>query len=272
MNIDAFRSAGLGFETAPPRLRGLDAATTLVDVALTTFAVEPMAMARLLPRGVVPDTVTLDDGRSRALVSAVTFRDLEFRLAFASRLRFAFVQTNYRAYVRIGDRRLVWFFGTSLDSPLVAVPRLAWRMPWHGGTMRLEATWDGERCTSYRQSTRAKWGSADLELEGTDEPVGRLDGFADRDETLLVLTHPLDGLYRRRDGGLGGYSVWHERFAPRVGIARKARFELFEQLGLVEPGAAPHSVMLQRTIDFAVLLPPLRFPSEPDTENPSSVR
>jgi hypothetical protein len=261
MNADAFRSATQGFETPPPKLHGLDAATTLVDVAITTFAVDPPALAALLPPGVEPDIVALDDGRAQALVSAVTFRDLEFRLAFASGIRFAFVQTNYRAYVRIGDRRLVWFFGTSLDSPLVAVPRLAWRMPWHGGKMRLEATWAGDCCTSYRQGTDAEWGAADVELEGTDEPVGRLDGFADRDESLLVLTHPLDGLYRRRDGGLGGYSVWHERFAPRLGLARKARFELFEGLGLVEPGAAPHSVLLQRTIDFAVLLPPLRFPN-----------
>jgi hypothetical protein len=261
MNTDAFRSATRGFETPPPRLHGLDAATTLIDVAITSFSVDPAALAALLPAGVEADVVTLDDGRARALVSAVTFRDLEFRLAFASGIRFSFVQTNYRAYVRIGERRLVWFFGTSLDSPLVAVPRLAWRMPWHSGKMELEATWNGDHCTSYRQSTRAEWGAADVELEGTDEPVGRLDGFADRDDSLLVLTHPLDGLYRRRDGGLGGYSVWHERFAPRLGIARTARFELFERLGLVEPGAVPHSVMLQRTIDFAVLLPPLRFPS-----------
>lgn len=271
MNADAFRPAGRGFET-PPRLRGLDAATTLADVAITTFTVDPAALALRLPPGVDPDTVTLDDGRRRALVSAVTFRDLDFRLAFANRIRFSFVQTNYRAYVRIGDRRLVWFFGTSLDSPLVAVPRFAWRMPWHGGTMRLAATWDGDRCTSYRQSTRAAWAAADVELEGTDEPVGRLDGFADRDEALLVLTHPLDGLYRRRDGGLGGYSVWHERFAPRSGIARTARFELFERLGLVEAGAEPYSVMLQRTIDFAVLLPPLRFPGESMGARRSPVR
>ena len=263
MILASFRSAAHGFEAPAPALRGLDAATTLVDVALVTFAVDPAALAAILPRGVVPDVATLDDGRRRAFVSAVTFRDLDFRLAFATGIRFSFVQTNYRAYVRIGERRLVWFFGTSLDSPLVAIPRLAWRMPWHGGKMRLAATWDGERCTSYRQSTRAGWGAADVDLEGTDQPVGRLDGFADRDESLLALTHPLDGLYRRRDGGLGGYSVWHERFAPRVGVARTARFEVFERLGLVEPGAVPHSVMLQRTIDFVVLLPPLRFPEPP---------
>ena len=133
MNTGSFRSTSRGFGTPSPVLHGLDAATTLVDVAISTFSVDPAALAALLPPGVEPEVVTLDDGRARALVSAVTFRDLEFRLAFASAIRFSFVQTNYRAYVRIGDRRLVWFVGTSLDSPLVAGPRLAWRMPWHGG-------------------------------------------------------------------------------------------------------------------------------------------
>jgi hypothetical protein len=261
MNTDAFRSAAQGFAAPRPTLHGLDAATSLVDVALVTFAVAPEALAVHLPPGVEPDVVTLEDGLRRALVSAVTFRDLDFRLAFTTRLRFSFVQTNYRAYVRIGERRLVWFFGTSLDSPLVAVPRLAWGMPWYGGRLRLEATWDGDRCRDYHQTTHSAWTDDELRLEGTGEPVGRLDGFADRDESLLVLTHPLDGLYRRRDGGLGGYSVWHERFAPSLGIARTARVGVFERLGLVEPGAAPHSVLLQRTIDFSVLLPPLRFAS-----------
>ncbi|HEX7472505.1 MAG TPA: DUF2071 domain-containing protein [Candidatus Limnocylindrales bacterium] len=249
-----------GFATAPPVLRGVDATTTLADVSLVTFAVDPDALAAALPAGVRPDVVTLDDGRRRALVSAVSFRDVDFRLAVASGLRFSFLQTNYRAYVRVGDRRLVWFFGTTLDSPLVAVPRFAWQMPWHRDAMRLKAAWDGDRCRDYRLRTRGAWGGADVDLEGTDERVGRLDGFADANETLLVLTHPLAGMYRRQDGGLGGYSVWHERFAPRLGIARTARYDVFERLGLVKAAAVPHSVMLQRTIDFAVLLPPIRLP------------
>ena len=263
MKSDDAMHALSGFATPQPILHGVDAATTLADVALVTFSVDPEVLAHSLPPGVRPDVVTLDNGRRRALVSAVSFRDADFRLAFASRRRFSFLQTNYRAYVRLGDRRLVWFFGTTLDSPLVAIPRLAWRMPWHRDAMRLEAAWDGERCRDYRLSTRGSWGGADVALDGTDERVGRLDGFADAEETLLVLTHPLDGMYRRRDGGLGGYAVWHERFAPRVGIARTARYDVFERLGLVEPGTAPHSVMLQRTIDFAVLLPPIRLPEAP---------
>ena len=105
--------------------------------------------------------------------------------------------------------------------------------------------------------------NADVELEGTTEPVGRLDGFADRDTTMRVLTHPLEGLYRRRDGRLGGYSVWHPRFAPTLGTARTARFAVFEDLGLVRPDAKPHSVMLQRSIDFSVLLPPVVIHSGP---------
>jgi Uncharacterized conserved protein (COG2071) len=250
-------------ETAPPALRGVDAWTTLVDFSLVTFTVDPAALGALLPEGVRPEVVTLDDGSQRALVSAASFRDVDFRLAFASAVRGSFVQTNYRAYVRIGDRRLVWFFGTALGSRLAAVPRYAWRMPWSRADMRLRATWDDARCLDYRLDTRADGGSAGLSLEGTPEPLGRLDGFADTDETLRTLTHPLEGLFRRRDGGLGAYAVWHRRFTPSVGIARTARFEVFERLGLVAPGAVPHSVMLQRSIDFAVLLPPITLPPGP---------
>lgn len=255
--------AGPPFETERPRLRGVDAETTLADFSLVTFAVDPDALAALLPAGIRPEIVTLDDGADRALVSAASFRDVDFRLAFASRIHGSFVQTNYRAYVRIGDRHLVWFFGTSLGSRLVAVPRYAWRMPWHRGQMALSATWNDERCLDYRLVTHAPWGSAEVVLEGTADPVGRLDGFAEVTETMRVLTHPLEGVYRRRDGRLGGYSVWHPRFAPTVGIARLARYEVFERLGLVEPGARPHSVMLQRSIDFSVLLPPVGLPAGP---------
>jgi hypothetical protein len=93
---------------------------------------------------------------------------------------------------------------------------------------------------------------------GTSEVAGRLDGFVDADDAALVLTHPLDGYFERPDGRLGRYSVWHERLRPRLGVARQARYAVFEELGLVAPGAAPHSVLLQRSIEFDVLLPPTR--------------
>ena len=199
----------------------------------------------------------MDDGRERGFVSAVSFRDVDFRFAFAGWLRRSFFQTNYRAYVRDADgQRAVFFFGTTLDSRLVAVPRLVWGMPWHPGRTSIEAEWMNGVCTGYRHRCDGAWGGADVALIGSADPAGRLDGFADADDTAHVLTHPLDGWFRRPDGRLGAYAVWHERMNMTVGRAVRARYDVFDELGLVVPGGTSHSVLLIPSVEFDVLLPP----------------
>lgn len=250
-----------GVFTRPrPHLRGLDATTRLDTFALVTFAVDPGRLGEVLPRGLVPEVRSLDDGTASGFVSAVSFRDVDFCFAIAPRLRVSFDQTNYRAYVRDPyGAAAVYFFGTTLDSPLAVVPRRAWGMPWHGGRTRIAAEWtDDGRCLDYRHVCTGRWGGADVALAGTGEPAGRLDGFVDADDAAAVLTHPLDGYFTRPDGGLGRYSVWHERLRPRLGTASRARYAVFEELGLVSSGERLHSVLLQRSIEFDVLLPPVR--------------
>ena len=248
------------FARPRPRLRGVDATTTLQDFAIVTFAVDADRLAKLLPAGLTPEVRRLDNECEAAFVSAVSFRDVDFRFAIAPRIRASFFQTNYRAYVFGPDgRRAVFFFGTTLDSWLVVLPRVAWEMPWHGGRTRLEARWDTDRrCIAYRHRCSGRWGAAEVELEGTGTPAGRLDGFVDADDAATVLTHPLDGYFRRRDGTLGRYAVWHERLRPQLGIPRQTAYAIFQEMGLVVPGAVAHSVLLQQAVDFDVLLPPTR--------------
>lgn len=247
-----------GFARPRARLSGLDASTTLEHFALVTFDVDPDRLAASLPRDLTPEVRTLDDGRRRGFVSAVSFRDVDFRFAIAPALRVSFFQTNYRAYVIGPDgERAVYFFGTTLDSPLAAFPRHVWWMPWHRGATRIDAEWDADgRCVSYVHACRDGWGAAIVALEGSTEPAGRLDEFADADDAALVLTHPLDGWFRRPDGRLGRYEVWHERLTPQLGTAHRARYAVFERLGLVAEDQPPHSVLLQRAVEFDVHLPP----------------
>ena len=254
------RAAAEAFARPRSRLRWLDAATTLQDFALVTFDVDPGRLAGALPAGLLPEVRTLDDGRQRGFVSAVSFRDVDFRFAVAPWLRVSFFQTNYRTYVRgPDDVPSVFFFGTTLDSPLVGMPRYLWGMPWHPGSTRIEAAWTADGvCSGYRHRCRGRWGGADVELVGSGEPMDRLDGFADKDDAAHIVTHPLDGWFLRPDGRLGRYAVWHDRLRPTLGTARRARYAVFEDLRLVEPGAEPHSVLLQRSIEFDVLLPPHR--------------
>jgi len=234
----------------------IDATSTLLDFAIVTFAVEPERLARWLPPEFEVDAFRLADGSIRAFISAVPFRDVDFHLAFAPWARFAFGQINYRAYVRFRGERCVWFFGTMLGSPLVAIPRYAWRLPWHHAHIALAASWHDSRCERYELIARSAWGEARFRAEGSDEPAGQLDGFADAAETSLVLTHPLRGYYRRRDGRIGTYAVDHERLEMTRAIAHESRFAVFEDHDLIDRGAAPHSVLLIPKTVFRIELPP----------------
>jgi uncharacterized protein YqjF (DUF2071 family) len=239
-----------------PKPTPLAVKTTLVDFAITTFAIDPAALAKYLPSGFEPDISTLSDGNSVAFISAVTFNDLDFRLCACPWPTFSFGQTNYRAYVLYRGKRVAWFFGTSLATPFVIVPRYVWLLPWHFATMRFNTTWNGDTCSNYELTTSGAWGAVDLALQGTDEPSGCLDGFLDEEDMSVILTHPLEGYYERRDGVIGTYSIWHDRLAMHRGIAKRAYFEVFHKLGLVDHTTKPHSVLLQKRTKFTILLPP----------------
>lgn len=249
------RTALARLSEAAPALGPRDVTTTLADFAIITFAVDPDRLQSLLPPDFVAQRFSID-GAQRALVSAVPFRDLDFRFHFAPWLRFAFGQTNYRAYVLYRGEPCVWFFGTSLATPWVLIPQLLWRLPWHYARMRFDTSWESARCRHYHLHTTASWGRATVEIEGTDEPQGILPGFDSEAQTALILTHPLRGYFRRRDGLVGSYSVWHQRLHLRRGIARRARFELLDELGLTDALSKPHSVLLQERTEFHIYLPP----------------
>jgi hypothetical protein len=97
----------------------------------------------------------------------------------------------------------------------------------------------------------------------TDQAPGRLDGFNDADETLRTLTHPTDGWYRRRNGAIGHYSIWHDMMAARDCSIASARFTFLESLGLISSSCKPHSALTQPTIHFDIYTPPRRFHPKP---------
>jgi hypothetical protein len=245
--------------TPRERRRWTDAVTLLRHFALVTFDVDPAALAAVLPAGLHPELRRLDGGQERGFVSAVSFRDVDFRFRGAELVKVSFNQTNYRAYVFGTDgRRAVHFFETTLDSRTAVIPRRLWGMPWYGGRTSIEATWEGARCTGYRHVCTGERNAVDAEFIGTDTPAGRLDGFADADDAAAVLTHPLGGWFLRPDRRLGRYSVWHPRLHPTLGSAVRARYEVFERqrLGLTSAASVPHSVLLQPEVEFDVHLPP----------------
>lgn len=235
-----------------------DVSSLLQDFAITTWDVDPGALARRLPPELQPDVFTLDDGRPRAFVSAVTFLNTDFFVRFAPFVRLRAHQTNYRAYVRRGDERAVWFLGTSLASVGVIVPRWIWGLPWARSRVEAEARWSGDALEHYAWEGRGEHGVERLHVRGTGQPLGRLDGFEDDARTRLVLTHPMIGYLHRRKRTVVRYSVWHAPLQLELASVERARFELYERLGLVGTEQAPHSVLVQRRTQYLIRLPPRR--------------
>ena len=245
---------------------GVDVDTTLAHFAIITYLVDPeVARAHIHPRFQL-DCIELN-GREYALLSVVPFLDLDFRLAKFPWPQWRFGQTNYRIYVTDTEtgEHVAWFFGTSLDSFSVLGPRYLWKLPWHKAKIDFDCDYDAQarRYTSYHMKTTRSWADAEVELNDTGKPPTELQGFDDLETGLVLLTHPRKGFFFRRDGRLGSYSIWHDRLHTTIGNVVTARFELLDQLGIVQSGETSkvHSVLMQNRTDFTIYLPPRRVDS-----------
>jgi len=241
---------------------GIDVETTLHHFAIITYMVEIDDLLPHVHQRFEPYSILLPDGTRKALVSVVPFLDRDFRLACFPGVSWNFAQTNYRAYVTDTEsgENVVWFFGTSLDSWTVNLPRLAWKLPWHRAKIRFDVQYDIQECRykRYRLLTESQWAKIDLELSDTGNPPNQLIGFTDLELGLVLLTHPLKGYFYCRDGRLGSYSIWHDQLQPTEGHVGSASFSLLNRLGLVvnDDLSEVHSVLIQPETDFTIYLPP----------------
>jgi hypothetical protein len=245
-----------GVEMSAPPTSGIDGITTLMDFAIISYAVDPEVVLKHLPDGFEPELFTLKNGEKKALISVVTFRELDFYLKMFPWIKLAFNQINYRAYVTYGGQRAVWFFANCLATPLYFVPRNIWQMPWCHSEIDLQTIWYEGVCRSYKATACDPWGTSEVNLTGTGQSPGILDGFINHEDMSVILTHPLVGYYRRRDGHIGSYDIWHDRLQMQLGVAQNIRIALWEKLDLCAADAQPHSVLLQQTADFIIKLPP----------------
>ncbi len=242
--------------TSPrPPIRWCNSFTDLDDFALINWAVDAGRVQALLPTG-----WTVDERDGQTLVSMVAFLDHGFHFRAAPFVRLSCGQVNYRAYVRRGDEVGVWFFGTTLDSHLVTVPRRLWKMPWYRGDMEIESVWDDDHCRSWHTTVASRWGSADISLRGRGVAAARPPEFKDDDDVSAVLRNPFIGWYDRANGsGVGRYSVWHEPLRLEEAEPVEAHCQVYVDLGLITPGQLPAHAGIQRRTTFDVHTPPTRI-------------
>ena len=257
----------------PPN--GFDVETTLAHFAIITYMVDPAVLRPHLHPRFELDCILAPDGTEKALLSIVPFIDQDFRFVRLPFAKWRFGQTNYRVYAtdtQTGEH-IVWFLGTVLDSVTVNIPRHMWKLPWHKAKIGFDVAYDAAngrysngtngRYTTYRMTTQSQWAPATLELEDSGQPIQALPGFPDLETGLVLLTHPLRGYYYRRNGTLGGYTIWHDKLQLTQGQVITAHFPLLDRLGLVKNGGLTaqrptvvHSVLIQPQTEFTIYLPP----------------
>ncbi len=247
----------------PRRAGRLAVRTTLRHFAMINYAVPIKRLRLLIPDSRFEIAAFSIGGERMGMISAVSFVDTDFRFKrLAPWLRFHFPQTNHRAYVidkRSGEHG-VWFFGTTLGSPVVEAARAAWRIPWHFARYRISCHYNTikHRYSTYRMSIASAWCHADFTIWDTGEALALQEGFDSLDEMKLILTHPVDGFYNRLDSLPGRYAIWHERMELTMGQATELYFSLYEKLGLLSryDMHRPHSIFLTPEVNFEIYLPP----------------
>ena len=241
----------------------IDVLSKLKHFALINYALPKSRLEPHIPtsRFEIPEFTI--GGRRLAMMSAVPFFDEDFHfIRLFPFLKFSFGQTNYRVYAidKRSGGHVVWFFGTTLGSPVVDFAKGMWGIPWHYARYRIECNYDSQRnpYSAYQYTINSKWCDAQIELEDSGEPVSTVEGFASLDEMKLILTHPVDGFFYRSDKKVGGYSVWHEEIPLTAGRAHNLYFSLYEELGLLSRDEMQHShsVFICPETEFKVFLPP----------------
>ena len=225
----------------------LTVSTWLDHLSVVTWSIPPGRLSGVLPPTLSP---VLCDGA--ALISAVTFCNRDFRLAWLPLGGMRLGQTNYRIYVRdASGQPAVYFVGTTIDTVMVVVPRSLWRMPWRRARYRF--TTHGEGDSGLTVEAQGEW-PARLRLSGRGAPLTALPGFASLSDGLDTLTQPWVGLY----GAGRRYTIWHPPYAAGAARLEEARFGLLDALGLVplaEQGT-PHSVITADPVRYLIYLPP----------------
>ena len=145
----------------PPR-RWCHASTRLEHCLRVIYRAEPSAVREVVAPGFEPSLFRFDDGTTSALVCAVAFIDRGFSFRFFPWLRVTGGQIDYAAYGTMAGERGVWFFGSSLDSPFVLLPRLAWRMPVHRDRVHIAASSAPSGGPRVQVTSAGSWGTACL--------------------------------------------------------------------------------------------------------------
>lgn len=240
---------------------GLTPLTTAeVDVqnfALVTHAVPAERVRRHLPRRFQLETFRSEDGREMAFISTSTFCNRQIHWSAARYPAHDFDQSTFRTYVTWRGLRGAYFFGTYVSTRLsyvgqrlvAANTRLAdFEVDIQGGAGGYPV-FDARVVAGDQQLV--------LRPDALEQPVAK-HPFASANEHAQFITYRLHGFARSPFGECYG-PIEHRHMDPWSGRLREGRFDLWEQMGILEPDEAGEafSVLVEPSVRFT-LHPPRR--------------
>ncbi|MFP5351404.1 MAG: DUF2071 domain-containing protein [Actinomycetota bacterium] len=233
-------------------------ATAEVDVqnfALVTHAVPAERVRRILPARFELETFTSEDGRELALISSSVFCNRQLHWSPARYPAHDFDQCTFRTYVTWRGRRGAYFFGTYVGTRLsyVAQKLVA------AGTRLADFDVDIQGGTHGYPVFDVRVVAGDqqlmLQLEARDRPTAR-HPFVSGNEHAQFITYRLHGFARSPFGETYG-PIEHRHMDPWSGRLLQGRFDLWEQLGILEPEEAEDvfSVLVEPSVRFTLHVP-----------------
>lgn len=204
-------------------------------------------------RGIVPDSLPLDQFKNQAWISIAAFflSHLRARRLPALPLISEFPEVNVRTYVTLGDKPGIYFFSLDAGSALaVAAARATYFLPYFRAKMNIRAAADG---TLQYESRRTDSRGRPAELSARYRPLGlisrarpgSLDHFLTERYCLYAIDHA--GRIRRAE-------IHHHPWPLQPADAEIRTNTMVSAAGIELPGTPPRLSFSSR-LDVVVWAP-----------------
>jgi hypothetical protein len=239
----------------------VEAEVDLENFILINHAVPAARVRAQLPDKVLLETYEGADGRETCFVTTACFCNRDLRWRLTQRPTHTFNQITFRTYVRYGEARGLYFFGTYCDT----VASFVWQGAMATGTklarFELDVHKDGGGYGRYSCTARSGPEEASWLAEATDRPEA-IPPFSDGYEHAQFLGYRLHGFSRNPFGFYTHGRVDHRKLRPFSGHLKEGRFDFWTRLGILRPEEylSPASVLIEPHITFTLLPPrPVRL-------------
>ncbi|MDQ4143953.1 MAG: DUF2071 domain-containing protein [Actinomycetota bacterium] len=226
-----------------------------VDVenfALVTHRVPAERVEPHVPEELRLQTFEDADGRY-CLVSASCFCNSRFRVTGLAYPHLTFNESTYRIYVDYNGRQGVFFIGRYLGHPLA----VAGQKTLHKDTWLADFDLAIERSElgypSYDFRATGPRGETSFSITAEEDPKKR-DPFESAWDHTQFITYRISGLFLSTLGGPGHMPVSHPHMRCVEGVMHEGRFDLWEELGILDPDETlePYSVLVAPRVPFTL--------------------